>query len=190
MSTTSLNQWTPAKCGSTCGAIPVKAVAACESRILDNISMILVSMVGFTNDPAVGGNAFETELTTRLSNTSTTSNAIRFLKVNASLPDATPNMLSDERDRQFVKDTQRSIEWTDSDMSDENYAFQSSLQCMVGAKFWYIIDGYLFGGKNGIDGTYYSIFSSTRNDNSVPTKFSCKVSFVERGIIHRAEYPL
>lgn len=187
----SINKFTPVACGQDCATLPTFTAGVCSPKKTNSeISMILFSRVGFTNDPKVGGSSFNTEYTTRLSNTSTDANAIRFKECFAELPDADPDTVTDEYGTIIPKWANRQITFVDSDMSDENYGWHEKAQCMGECKFWYVIDGYIYGGKSGIKAVFYSTQSSTQSGDAVSNKFNCKAAFRMIGIIPRGLLPV
>jgi len=188
----SINKFTPVGCGQDCAALPTYTPGACTPiKSNSEISMVLFSRVGFTNDPKTGGSTFNTEYTTRLSNTSTTdANVIRFKECYAELPVADADTVTDEYGTVIPKWANRQITFVDSDMSPANYEWHEKAQCMGETRFWYVIDGYIYGGKNGIKAVFYSSQSSTQGADAVSNKFDCSIRFRMLGIIPRGLLPV
>lgn len=186
----SINKFTPVGCGQDCAALPTFTAGACSPiKTNSEISMVLFSRVGFTNDPKTGGSTFNTEYADRVSNTSTDTDAIRFKEVYAELPAADPDTVTDEFGTRIPKWANRQITFVDSDMSPANYEWHEKAQCMGECRFWYVIDGYLYGGKNGIKAVFYSSQSSTQGADAVANKFDATISFRMIGIIPRGLLP-
>lgn len=185
------NSWVPDTCGVDCSTMPVIATDSCLSvKQLKNIDMIYYSREALANDPKTANPAFATEFAGRLSNSTTTSPAIRFRKVNAELPFASPNTVKDEDGILYLKDAGREVTWKDSNMADGNYNWHETAQCIGEARWWFTIGPHIYGGKNGIVGSFFSVFGNTDNNDAPASQFDCKVSFTERGILPRGIRPL
>jgi hypothetical protein len=157
---------------------------------MDEISMILFSRSPFTNDPIEDDVDWATEYSTRLSNTTTTGTPIRFKMVNAEMPDVSPDTVTDEFGGKRVKWANRTIQFEDSDFSNENYAWHQKAICMGELRFWYVIGGYIYGGKSGIRANFQSIPSSVQSGDSITNKFKCEIAFRIVGIADRALLPV
>jgi hypothetical protein len=186
------NRFTPIGCGTDCAALPTFTVGDCNPvKSVSEISMILFSKQGWVNNPtSIVANelvpGFKAEYLDRVSNTSTDADAVRFKTVFAELPAADPDTVTDEYGTKIPKWSNRQITFVDSDMSPENYLWHEKAQCMGEIRFWYVIDGYLYGGKNGLKATFYSSQSSTQGADTISNKFDCTISFRMTGIIPRA----
>lgn len=91
------------------------------------------------------------EWTTRLSNTSTDINAIRFMNVVGEKPVAESNILKISRNRKTVLAKNHTLPFDVDETTDENYDALRQLECYGNFRWWFsTAGGLLYGGNEGI----------------------------------------
>ena len=105
----------------------------------------------FSDETPANVTALVAEWNTRLNQSTTGVNVIRTLNVTGSMPAASAQEATTEWRKTFVVTKDRTINFSFTDISTENYAFLRSLECGGTYKVWFETwGGIMFGGNDGI----------------------------------------
>jgi hypothetical protein len=124
-------------------------------HVFGPFTRLLVGQVGLTADPSTtaGLAAATTEITTRLALPDTDPTALRLLSpLRGNMPAATANTRNIDGIDYPVPAT-RNLPFTISQMNDKNYEFARTTQVGRKGRYWPLNDSYMYGGKDGIDGS-------------------------------------
>lgn len=124
-------------------------------HVFGPFTRLLVGQVGLTADPSTtaGLAAATTEITERLGLPDSDPTALRLLSpLRGNMPAATATTIAIDG-IQYPVPTQRNLPFTISQLNDKNYEFARTTQVGRKGRYWPLNSEYMYGGKDGIDGS-------------------------------------
>jgi hypothetical protein len=140
------NPTCPVDCGTP---LPVHSFSDCAPEV--NLSEIEWLLYTKASAPGITDIASVVEWTSRISNTSTSDNAIRQLRVTGDMPVPATQEIVISGQRRKVVDRTNTINADVDESNDTNHAGFRQLQCGGNFRIWFVTrSGHVFGGGTGI----------------------------------------